>query len=397
MQSFSSFKFSPTAFAVVAACVLAMGGALVYSGASRASDASKAGQPRPALTVSTAPPQRTAVPVRLAANGNVAAWQEASIGAESNGLRLTEVRVNVGDVVKAGQVLASFSAETVQADVAQVRASLLEAQANAAEAAANAERARALQATGALSQQQIQQYTTAEKTAQARVQAAQATLNAQQLRLKHTQVVAPDSGVISARTATVGAVVGAGTELFRMVRKGRLEWRAEVTSTELRRIAPGTKVSVTAASGATAEGTVRMVAPTVDLQTRNALVYVDLPAHSDFRAGMFARGEFALGQSDALTVPQEALVVRDGFSYVFVVGVDQRVQQRKVQTGRRVTDRVEVLSGLEAEASVVVRGAGFLNDGDLVRVAAVPPVTSSADLKQKVPLALADKAQAAIN
>ena len=371
------FQFSATAFAVIAACVLATGGALVYSGASRAADEPKAGQPRPALTVSTAQPQRTAVPVRLAANGNVAAWQEASIGAESNGLRLTDVRVNVGDVVKAGQVLATFSAETVQADVAQMRASLLEAQANAAEAAANAERARTLQATGALSQQQIQQYTTAEKTAQARVEAAKATLNAQQLRLKHTQVVAPDSGVISARTATVGAVVGAGTELFRMVRKGRLEWRAEVTSTELRRIAPGAKVSVTAASGATAEGTVRMVAPTVDPQTRNALVYVDLPANSDFRAGMFARGDFALGQSEALTVPQEALVARDGFFYVFVVGPDQRVQQRKVQTGRRVADRVEVLSGLDSNATVAVRGAGFLNDGDLVRVAAAPAAKTS--------------------
>ncbi|MCO5354663.1 efflux RND transporter periplasmic adaptor subunit [Acidovorax kalamii] len=395
------FQFSATAFAVITACVLATGGALVYSGASRAADEPKAGQPRPALTVSTAQPQRTAVPVRLAANGNVAAWQEASIGAESNGLRLTDVRVNVGDVVKAGQVLATFSAETVQADVAQVRASLLEAQANAAEAAANADRARALQATGALSQQQIQQFTTAEKTAQARVEAAQATLNAQQLRLKYTQVVAPDSGVISARTATVGAVVGAGTELFRMVRKGRLEWRAEVTSTELRRIAPGAKVSVTAASGATAEGTVRMVAPTVDPQTRNALVYVDLPANADFRAGMFARGEFALGNSDALTVPQEALVVRDGFSYVFVVGPEQRVQQRKVQAGRRVADRVEVLTGLDANASVAVRGAGFLNDGDLVRVAAAPttPVQTSAvgDLKQKQPSPRDGKALNAIN
>jgi RND family efflux transporter MFP subunit len=404
MQNFSAFKFSPTTFAVITACVLAMGGALVYSGASRAADEPKAGQPRPALTVSTAQPQRTAVPVRLAANGNVAAWQEASIGAESNGLRLTDVRVNVGDVVKAGQVLATFSAETVQADVAQVRASLLEAQANAAEAAANADRARALQATGALSQQQIQQFTTAEKTAQARVEAAQATLNAQQLRLKYTQVVAPDSGVISARTATVGAVVGAGTELFRMVRKGRLEWRAEVTSTELRRIAPGAKVSVTAASGATAEGTVRMVAPTVDPQTRNALVYVDLPANADFRAGMFARGEFALGNSDALTVPQEALVVRDGFSYVFVVGPEQRVQQRKVQAGRRVADRVEVLTGLDANASVAVRGAGFLNDGDLVRVAAAPatpgaPLQTSAvgDLKQKQPSPRDGKALNAIN
>src|SRR3989344_2916575 len=264
------FKISPTAFAVIAACALATGGALVFSNASRAADEPKAAQPRPALTVSTAQPQRTSVPLRLAANGNVAAWQEASIGAESNGLRLTDVRVNVGDVVKAGQVLATFSAETVQADVAQVRASLLEAR------------------------------------PMRPVEAAKAALNAQQLRLKYTQVVAPDSGVISARTATVGAVVGAGTELFRMVRKGRLEWRAEVTSTELRRIALGAKVSVTAASGATAEGTVRMIAPTVDPQTRNALVYVDLPLNTDFRAGMFARGEFALGASDALTVPQEA-------------------------------------------------------------------------------------------
>ncbi len=188
------FKLSFAAMALVAVGLLAATGALVFSGASRAADEPKAGQPRPAMTVSTAQPQRTSVPLRLAANGNVAAWQEASIGAESNGLRLTEVRVNVGDVVKAGQVLATFSAETVQADVAQVRASLLEAQANAAEAAGNADRARSLQATGALSQQQIQQYTTAEKTAQARVAAAQATLNVQLLRLKYTQVVAPDSG-----------------------------------------------------------------------------------------------------------------------------------------------------------------------------------------------------------
>ena len=402
-------KLSPATLAVIAACVLATGSALVFSGASRAADETKAvNAQRPALTVSTAQPQRTSVPIRLAANGSIAAWQEAIIGAETNGLRLTEVRVNVGDVVKAGQVLATFSPDTVQAEVAQVRASLLEAQATAAEAAANAERARSLQATGALSQQQIQQFTTAEQTAQARVEAARAALNAQQLRLRHTQVLAPDSGVISARTATVGAVVGAGTELFRMVRKGRLEWRAEVTSTELRRIKPGDKVTVTAASGATAEGTVRMIAPTVDPQTRNGLVYVDLPAtvagtgagSAAILAGMFARGEFALGQSDALTVPQEALVVRDGFAYVFVIGADNRVQMRKVNTGRRVADRVEVLSGLDAGVSIAVRGAGFLNDGDLVRVAAAPAAVSGAPaggLMQKVPVALASIAPVAIN
>ncbi|WP_042425550.1 efflux RND transporter periplasmic adaptor subunit [Comamonas granuli] len=390
MPNFSFFRFSPTTLAVVAVCALAVSGALLFSGTLRAADAPAAGAARPALTVSTARPLRAAMPLHLAANGNVMAWQEASIGAESNGLRLTEVRANVGDVVRAGQVLATFATETVQADLAQARASLLEAQAHAAEAAANAERARTLQATGALSQQQIQQLTTAEQTAQARVAAAQALVRAQELRLQHTQVLAPDSGVISARTATVGAVVGAGTELFRMVRKGRLEWRAEVLASELRPLRPGAKARVTAASGVTVDGTVRMVAPTVDPQTRNALVYVDLPAHPDLRAGMFARGEFQLGHSDALTVPQEALVVRDGFAYVFAVGADQRVQQRKVQTGRRQADRVEVLSGLTAETTVAVRGAGFLNDGDLVRVA--PAAEESASKPAPAPASQAQTA-----
>ena len=372
-----ALKPLPATLALAAILVLGSTAALLYTGTSRAADEAPADTARPALTVSTAQPQRGAVPLRLAANGNVAAWQEASIGAQSNGLRLDAVLVNVGDVVKAGQVLARFSPEAVQADVAQARASLLEAQAVAAEATDNAERARSLQATGALSQQQIQQFTTAGQTAQARVAVARALLQAQELRLQHTQVRAPDSGVISARTATVGAVLGTGTELFRMVRKGRLEWRAEVTATELARIQPGAKARITGASGTTIEGTVRMVAPTVDPQTRNALVYVDLPPTTDFRAGMFARGEFALGSTDALTIPQEALVVRDGFAYVFVVGPQQRVQQRKVQTGRRIADRVEILSGLEADMSVAVRGAGFLNDGDLVRVGVQPAPTSA--------------------
>jgi len=392
-----ALKPLPATLALAAILVLGSTAALLYTGTSRAADEAPADTARPALTVSTAQPQRGAVPLRLAANGNVAAWQEASIGAESNGLRLDAVLVNVGDVVKAGQVLARFSPEAVQADVAQARASLLEAQAVAAEATDNAERARSLQATGALSQQQIQQFTTAGQTAQARVAVARALLQAQELRLQHTQVRAPDSGVISARTATVGAVLGTGTELFRMVRKGRLEWRAEVTATELARIQPGAKARITGASGTTIEGTVRMVAPTVDPQTRNALVYVDLPPTTDFRAGMFARGEFALGSTDALTIPQEALVVRDGFSYVFVLGPQQRVQQRKVQTGRRIADRVEILSGLEADQSVAVRGAGFLNDGDLVRVSPAPATTSGLEkFKENRALALTSKAQAAL-
>jgi RND family efflux transporter MFP subunit len=195
-------------------------------------------------------------------------------------------------------------------------------------------------------------------------------------------VIAPDSGVISARSATVGAVVGVGTELFRMIRQGRLEWRAEVTSEELVRIKPGQKVALKAANGSEVTGTVRMVAPTVDAQTRNALVYVDLPpmlsSSAPFKAGMYATGQFALGASKAMTLPQQAVVVRDGFSYVFRLNADQRVSQLKVTTGRRRGERIEVVSGLDPDARVVVNGAGFLNNGDLVRnVAAAPPAVAA--------------------
>jgi RND family efflux transporter MFP subunit len=338
--------------------------------------------PKPALTVTVAKPEATELTVTLAANGNVAAWQEAIVGSESNGLKLSEVRVNVGDVVKKGQVLAVFSPETVQADIAQSRASLAEARATAADAAGNAARARTLQATGALSQQQINQYQTTEQTAKARVEAAEAVLAAQQVRGRNTQVLAPDDGVISARTATVGSVVSAGTELFRLIRQGRLEWRAEVTSAELSRISVGTQVFVVSASGAQVRGKVRSIAPTVDPQTRAALVYVDLPnvlQNTGIKAGMFARGDFELGRSSAPTVPQASIVPRDGFNNVFVLQPDNRVSQLKVQIGRRLNDRIEITSALPEGAQIVVQGAGFLNDGDLVRVvAASTPATAAA-------------------
>jgi HlyD family secretion protein len=350
-----------------AALALAVGTAVLFAKQSPTAQNTKpTPAAKPALTVTTTQPATSDLPIKLTANGNVMAWQEASIGAEANGLRLTDVRVNVGDRVERGQVLATFAAETIAADVAQAQANVAEAEANAQESAANGDRARRLQPTGAMSAQQINQYLTAERAAKARVQAARATLNAQQLRMKFTRVIAPDSGIVSVRMATVGAVVGAGAELFRMIRQGRLEWRAEVMSEELGRVPPGTAVTLTVANGAKIQGKVRIIAPTIDPQTRAALVYVDLPNDSGAVAGMFATGQFELGSSGALTVPQQAVVMRDGFTYVFVINADRRVAQVKVATGRRVGDRIEITNGLKAETLIAASGAGFLNDGDLV-------------------------------
>ena len=352
---------------------------------SHAADATKPVVSKPALTVSLTQPKSSMLRIKLAANGSVAAWQEASIGAEANGLRVAELHANVGDSVKRSQLLASFAAESVQADVALARAAVAEAQANAAEAAANADRARAVQGSGAISAQQVNQYLTQEQTGKARVESAKAQLDLQLLRLKNTQLLAPDNGIISARNASVGSVVGAGTEMFKLIRQGRLEWRGEVTSSEIDRITPGTTVLVTAASGAQAKGKVRMLAPTVDAVTRNGLVYVDLfssekSVAASFKPGMYARGEFELGSSGALTVPQSAVVVRDGFSYVVRIGADNRAAQVKVQTGRVVGDQVEIQSGVKPEDKLVASGGGFLSDGDLVKVVdATKPAASTSN------------------
>jgi len=357
----------------VAAVAVAATAALVIGLRANAADDKKAAVPaKPALSVVVTQPQRSTMPVSTSANGNVAAWQEASIGTEANGLRLAEVLVNVGDVVKRGQVLATFAPESMQVDLLQTRAAVAEAEATLGDAAANAERAKGLRATGALSEATINQYVTAERTARARLDAQRAALQARQIKVGQTAVVAPDAGVISSRSATVGAVLPAGQELFRLIRQGRLEWRAEVPSSDLAQIKPGARVKVTPAGGEPIAGIVRMVAPTVDPQTRNGIVYVDLPAPGSARAGMFARGQFEVGSATALTLPQSAVQLREGFSYVFKVGADNKVTQTKIDTGRRFGERIEVSGGLGADARVVAMGGGFLAEGDTVRIVDAP-------------------------
>ena len=329
-----------------------------------------------ALTVDLVRPARNTIAHTVAANGSISPWQEAVIGSEVNGLMLTQVLVNVGDTVKQGQLLAQFSASTITADIAQAQANLAEAKANALEAADNAARARSIQASGALSAQQIEQYIMQETTSKARVAAAVATLQSQQIRNKQTKVTAPDSGIISARAATVGAVVSPGQELFKLIRQGRLEWRAELTSSEINQIKNGMVANLILPDSSAITGKVRTASPIVDTQTRNAIVFVDIAANQA-KAGMFAHGTFDIGTKEVLTLPAAAIVMKDGFAYVMQVGADARVKQLKIQTGERAGANVEII-GLDAaiNSDFVASGGAFLADGDLVTVAGKMPVNA---------------------
>jgi len=315
-------------------------------------------QARPALTVTLATPKREIWPDTITASGVIAPWQEASIGTLIGSYQLIEVRVNVGDQVRAGQVLARLNPALLLAEEAQLRA-------RAEQADANHKRALALQASGAISGQELLAAETEAKT-------AAALLAAKRLELRYTWVRAPDDGVITARTATLGAVMPAGQELFRMIRQNRLEWRGELTASQLARVALGQRIALQLPDGSGASAIVRQTAPALDAQSRLAIVYADLAPGGTARAGMYVTGEIAVGEASALTVPAECVVVRDGRSHVAVAGSGPtpKVTLRTVTPGRRRGDAIEIRSGLVGRERLVRRGAAFLAEGDVVRIVA---------------------------
>ena len=323
---------------------------------------------KPALSVTMITPSEQTLNATVSADGKIMAWQEAIIGAQVNGLQLREVTANVGDFVKKGQVLARFRTDTVNAELAQYNANVAEAEANLAQAKTDSARANSLKASGAISEQQIAQYNTNYKSAVARLNAAIATKNVGSTRVAQAAVLAPDDGVISARSATVGSVAQAGQELFRMVLKNRLEWRAELTADQIKQVSPGASASIVLSDGETLKGTVRQIAPTLNEKTNSATVYVDILDNGGARSGMFAKGDFALASSNAMTVPQTAVIMRDGFNYVFTVNEKNQAVQIKVDVGRRNADSIEITSGLTDGMAIIASGADFLKDGDTVQV-----------------------------
>lgn len=340
--------------------------ALKPAAAKAESKPAAAAAPRPALAVEAIQPVSQSWPLKLALNGPLAAWQEAVISAETGGLRIVALHAEVGSVVKRGQLLAELASDSVEANVRQQEANVASARASLAQAESNRQRSDAVRDAGSLSKQQIEQYQIAEQSARASLAAAQAALDSARITLSQTRVVAVDDGVISARSAALGAVVSTGTDLFHLVRQQRLEWRAEASSEQLAQLKPGQKAEIALPGGGKVAGTLRLVSPTLASDTRQAVAYVDLQARSAARAGMYVRGELELGKRDALTVPASAVTLRDGRSIVFEIAKDKHVVQHVVLTGRQQGDRVEISQGVAHGMSLVKSGGAFLNDGDPV-------------------------------
>lgn len=320
------------------------------------------------MTVTTTTAVRRVVDREVAASGSVTAWQEMSLGVELAGLRIASVLVEPGARVAAGQPLLELDRRTLDVQARQAEASLAQARASLELASAQATRGESLLASNLISGANFDELRANRAKAVAQVAAAEAERDSARLRLGFATLRAPDAGVISARNAQPGQVVAAGTELLRLIRRGRLEWRAEISDTDLAKVKPGAAVRLRAPDGASVVGSIRAVSPAIDPKTRTALVYADLPDPGTLSAGMFAEGRIAVGKAEVSVVPRESVVFRDGLPYVFVVGEGDRVEQRRIETGSAQGDTLEVRSGLKPAERIAVRGAGFLGDGETVKV-----------------------------
>jgi HlyD family secretion protein len=348
----------------IGAIVLASGTAALIG---RPTAAASKAAPAPSITVSLVSPQAASFARAIAATGTVTARDELVIGSDASGVRLLEVLVDVGDSVRKGQLLARGDDSQLKTQLAQQIAAVKQAEADYALAKSNLERAERMQ--GFFSPETVQTKRTSEATAAAKLELANAQREELQVRIAHTRVVAPAAGTISRKAATIGAVVQQGTELFRLIKDGELEWRAELPSHSLVRVQQGAQVRIAVDNGRFVDGTVRMVAPTIDTTTRNGVVYVALPRDASIKAGAHARGEILMGSSQALSLPESSVLARDGYPFVFTVGTDNVAHLVRIETGVRESGRVEVSTGLQADVRVVAAGAGFVKDGDLVRIA----------------------------
>lgn len=320
-----------------------------------------------ALTVELVKPTVSQWPQTVPASGWLQPWQEAVISSEASGLKTANILVDVGSKVKRGDLLAELDSASVLADISKQQAAVNTAIANLDEADANVGRAHTLGTSGALSGQTITQYLIAQRTAQASVQSEKAGLQSEEIKLQQTKIVAPDDGIVSSRSATLGAVVSTGTEMFRLIRQDRVEWQAEVPAQYLNSVRQGQSARLTLIDGSQVSGTIRLVSPTVVKETGRAVVFVSLPTDAA-QSGQFATGIIDIAVTASLTVPQTAVIQRDGFSYVFIMADGSHVERKLVHVGRRQDDRVEIADGIDASAIVVKAGGSFLSDGTSVKV-----------------------------
>jgi HlyD family secretion protein len=347
----------------------------------------------PAIVVTAAEPRP--IVDRVIATGSVQAVEEVYVTPLVDGLSIRTLVADVGDRVEANGTLATLNDDALllqksqteatlakaEAALAQIKAQLVEAKANADEAVRVRERAQKLVKSGSQSQANADQAIAAADAALARVNSAEQAITVSEadikvaqsqiddidLKLARTAVKSPVAGVVSARTAKIGAIAsGAASPLFTVIRDGEIELKADVSEDAVLKLAPDQKATVTLAGGAAKlTGTIRLVEPTLDPQSRLGRVYIRFDEPGKARAGMFASAEIVVAERQGIALPLSAITTAEGKTVARKVenGIVKLVP---VETGIQDGQVIEIVSGLAAGDEVVAKAGAYVRDGDRV-------------------------------
>jgi HlyD family secretion protein len=347
----------------------------------------------PSVTVVKA--MRDVITDTVVVSGTLTALEEVLVAAQIDGLATVEILVEEGDTVKAGQVLARLNRETIDAAIAQnkaqlarsdasiasARSQIAEAEAGVAQAQASFQRTRSLRTEGIASAETFDQRQAAALQAAAKVNAAREALrlaqadkalaeaqrDEQMIRSGRTEIKAPVGGIISRRTARIGAIAGGAADpLFRIIKDGAIELEADISETTLSRIAIGQKSLVRPAGYENdLPAVVRLISAEINRTSRLGRVRLRLEKPQGLVVGSFARGTVETARREAVIIPLAAVQFNTEGAQVQVVN-NNVVESRNVKTGIRSAGRIEITDGLK-DGEIIVNIAGtFLRNGDSV-------------------------------
>ena len=323
------------------------------------------------LVTATAP-GLSPVTATVSFTGTINARYDISIGTDGETGRVSAIYVEVGDHVKAGQLLAQIDETILRPQVERLAAALEETKANAALADAEYKRAQGVESAGALSKEDIEKRRSAAVTAAAEVRVAAAQLSEYQQRLGHTSVRAPAAGVILTRSVEVGQIAtpGGSNALFRLAAGSEIEMRALVAEQDLPSLAVGQAASIFMTGVEKPfKGKVRLLGAIIDPQTRLGEARIALQPDPLLRPGAFARGEVVVGKGEKPILPQTAVQSDEKGAYVLIVNASNHLERRDVKAAETTEQGIVIASGLTGQEKVVMTAGGFLRVGEQVAVA----------------------------
>lgn len=334
------------------------------------------------MMVEAATPIPVEVTDTLDATGIIHAKDTAEVSGKLTGTTIEKVLVDVGDTVKAGQVLAVLDSQALKDTLVQAEADLALSHANLKKAEADLARVEPLLKIDAISRQEVDNYRTILAQTKATITSNEARLNNAKTNLKNTLIVAPVSGIISSKTAEVGLLVN-GSSLFSIIKNGQLEWRAVIDPKDVSKLSGGQSAVLALNNDESITGKLSHLSPTAD-NSRQLIAHVLLPNNKKIKAGMYQAGQFILSFEQKLALPVSAVMTTDGYDYVWVLHPNTNqntytVKRAKITTHNRIGDNI--VAEIDKNAIVVAKSTSFLSENDIVGVAFINNQAVSNEVK----------------